>query len=635
MDAVNLANRPPVVYASRNRKYKTPFGAVKAGEQVTFRILLHKDALCEDARLFYRTDDAVEYASIPMQYVEAADNGFGWYAGTLTPDEGLYWYHFAYTGGTGYHKITRFDYGIGYLSDQGKDWQLTVYDADFQTPDWMKGGTMYQIFPDRFYKNGETQRSYSDRVYNDRWGDEPQWRWSEALRASGGQLGNDYFGGNLRGITEKLPYLQSLGITCLYLNPIFEAHSNHRYNTADYFQIDPTLGTAEELEALCSKAKALGIRVILDGVFSHTGDDSLYFNKYGRYASVGAYQSTLSPYYKWFKFEQHPHKYHSWWGIDTLPEVEEDTPEFTEFICGEAGVLRHWLRSGVSGWRLDVADELPDRFLDNVRSAIKAERADALLLGEVWEDATNKISYGSRRRFLRGKQLDSVMNYPFRDAIIEFLTGGQSMHFLDLVMTVLENYPMESVHCLMNHIGTHDTPRILTVLGDEPQADHDRAWQSGRKMDEAKRARAIRMLKIAAALQYTLPGVPCLYYGDEAGMEGYGDPFNRGCYPWGNENRELIAFYKRLGELRAKSDVFATGEFIPVSGDAGHIAYIRKMGDEQLLIAVNRWDDPAPLQLDAAWNDAQVLFGSSPIGGMLIIPGRGVSMLRIGGKQPI
>ena len=621
------------IYSSRDEKYKSPFGAAAEGENVTFRILLHDEALCERAYMRLKADGDADYREIALEK-SGQEGEYCWYVCSISLPEGIYWYHFAYDGGTGAYKITRFENGNGYLSPDGKDWQLTVYEKDFVTPDWLKGGIMYQIFPDRFAKAGEILRSFSDRVYNDNWGDEPLWRWSEELRRSGNYLGNDYFGGNLRGITEKLGYLKELGVTCIYLNPIFEAHSNHRYNTADYLKIDPTLGDDSDLEELCQGADGLGIHIILDGVFSHTGDDSIYFNKYGRYGSKGAYNSTDSDCYGWYKFENWPDKYHSWWGIDTLPEVEEDTPSFTDFICGENGVLRHWIKKGVSGWRLDVADELPDQFLDNVRDAIKAEDKNALLLGEVWEDATNKISYGARRRFLRGSQLDSVMNYPFRDAIIEFLTGGQSMHFLDAVMSVLENYPPQAVHCLMNHIGTHDTPRILTVLGNEPQNGHDRQWQSGRKMNEQQRAKAVRLLKIAAALQFTLPGVPCIYYGDEAGAEGYGDPFNRGCYPWGCENTELVEFYKRLGEIRRNSAVFACGEFIPVSGDAGHIAYIRRQGDEQILVAVNRWDDPAPLNVGDEWKDAEVLFGSSPIGGMLIIPGRGISMLKISAEPP-
>lgn len=620
-------------YCSRNLDYKTPFGAVDNATEVTYRILLHHDAGCETAWILLRNDREKLPRQIEMSRGAEYGESYTYFEYSTSFETGLYWYSFAYDGATGYHEITRFEDGNGYLSSEGKEWQQTIFDKDFVTPDWFKGGTMYQIFPDRFARDGEIIKPYGDRCYNENWGGEPAWRQDSDALESGNYLGNDYFGGNLKGITGRLDYIKRLGVSCIYLNPVFEAHSNHRYNTADYMKIDPGLGDAADLENLCEKAKMLGISVILDGVFSHTGDDSIYFNRRMRYDSVGAYNSVDSDYYKWFKFENWPDKYHSWWGIDTLPEVIEETPEFENFICGEGGVLRHWLKSGISGWRLDVADELPDEFLDAVRQGIKSENPDALLIGEVWEDATNKISYGFRRRFLRGGQLDSVMNYPFRDAIIEFLTSSQRANFLDSIMTVLENYPKPAIDCLMNHIGTHDTPRILTVLGDEPQSDHPRSWQSGRVMDETARNRALRMLKVAAALQYTLPGVPCLYYGDEVGMEGYGDPFNRGCFPEGEAGQNITEFYQLLGDIRKNSTVFADGEFIPVSGDAGRVAYIRKKGDEEVFVAVNRWDDPSPMQVDKKWESAEVLLGSSPIGGLLIIPGRGVSILKLSGNR--
>ena len=625
-------------FCSRNPDYKTPFGAVKAGEAVTYRLLLHRDALCENAWMLLRRDDRAEPDRLPLTPAEWQGE-YRYYTLRLTLETGLYWYTFAYDGGTGYHSVTRFAGGNGYLSTDGAAWQQTVYDAKFSTPDWFSGGVLYQIFPDRFAaaaapsgEEAEPTACFPDRFLQTDRAAEPAWRQDAEAVESGRFLGNDYYGGNLRGIAEKLGYLASLGVNCLYLNPVFEAHSNHRYNTADYLKIDPLLGTAADLQALCAAAKAQGIRVILDGVFSHTGDDSLYFNRKRRYPVDGAYNSTASKYYEWYKFEVWPDKYQSWWGIDTLPEVEEENPGFSDFICGEDGVLRHWMRRGVAGWRLDVADELPDGFLDRVRQAIKAENPEALLLGEVWEDASNKISYGARRRFLLGRQLDSVMNYPFRDAILEFLTAGQSMDFLDAVMTVLENYPKPAVDCLMNHIGTHDTARILTLLGGEKADGRDRAWQSGRRMEPADRTRALRLLKIAAVLQYTLPGVPSLYYGDEAGMEGYSDPFNRGFFPWGEADGQLTDFYRRLGEVRRSSPAFCGGDFLPVSSDAGTVCYIRKGGGEQILVAVNRWESPAPVEIGTGWDAAEVLFGGSPIGSTLIVPGRGFCLLRLRGE---
>ena len=422
-----------------------------------------------------------------------------------------------------------------------------------------------------------------DRYICEDWYAQPEFRQPKDKK----RMCNDYYGGDLKGIEEKLPYLKDLGVSCIYLNPIFEAHSNHRYNTADYLKIDPLLGNEKDLENLVKSAKKQGIEIILDGVFSHTGDDSIYFNKYNRYDSVGAYNSTSSPYYSWFKFSDYPDKYSAWWGIETLPETEEDDLSFTNFITGEKGVIKYWLDKGVKGFRLDVADELPDGILDKIRMAVKRDSGENYLLGEVWEDASNKISYGSRRRFLRGRQLDSVMNYPFANAIIDFVKGGNGANLINTVMSILENYPKPAIKVLMNHIGTHDTARVLTMLGCD-YIPTTREEQSRFSLSEESKIKAIELLKLAVVLQYTLPGVPSIFYGDEAGMEGFGDPFCRAGYPWGKENTEILDFYKQMGKIRRENSAFEDGEFTPVYCDNETVCYLRTNGKNQVLIAVNR-----------------------------------------------
>ena len=410
--------------------------------------------------------------------------------------------------------------------------------------------------------------------------------------------------------------MEELGVTCIYLNPIFEAHSNHRYNTADYMKIDPSLGTEEDLVSLIKEAKNHGISVILDGVFSHTGDDSRYFNIKNRYHTVGAANSPDSPYHSWYKFGNYATGYACWWGIPSLPETEEDDLSYSNFITGENGVIRHWLKKGIKGWRLDVADELPDSFLDKIRLAVKAEGEENYLLGEVWEDATNKISYGSRRRFLRGKQLDSVMNYPLAEAIISFVKGGVAQDLLATAEDLLENYPPQAAKLMMNHIGTHDTARILTRLAKNGETG-DREWQSRQTLSPEEYAHGAKLLRLAAVLQYTMPGVPSLYYGDEAGMSGYGDPFCRAAFPWGKEDIELTDFYKKLGQFRKSCPAFKSGEFIPVYADASGIAYIRKKRKSEVLVAVNRGSEPCELDIPEKFNSAKVIFGNKPKNGVL------------------
>lgn len=615
-------------YNPRDSRYKFKFGALAAGEPLRLRLLLPSDAGFRRARLKIRRDDRPDPEYFEMSPGESFDRDSVWWACELTRDTGLYWYSFLCETEFGEKAVTRFPYEEGYLSDAGTEWQLTVFDPQFSTPGWLSGGILYQIFPDRFYSSGREKSDVpADRCLRSDWGGQPAFR--QGAECGDFRLGNDYFGGDLAGIAEKLDYLKELGVTCLYLNPVFEAHSNHRYNTADYLRIDPLLGTDGDLRELCEKAAERGMRVILDGVFSHTGDDSRYFNRQRRYPDNGAAGGQDSPYYSWYSFTRWPDEYKSWWGVPSLPEVNELDEGFDRFICGEDGVLRHWLRQGISGWRLDVADELPDEFLDHIRAAIKSENPDAYLLGEVWEDASNKISYGKRRRFLLGNQLDSVMNYPFREAILRFLEGGNSRNLMDSVLTVLENYPPPAIDLLMNHIGTHDTPRILTVLGGEPAGCRGREWQAGQRLTAGQRAKGLRFLKLAATLQFTLPGVPSIYYGDEVGMEGYGDPFCRACYPWGGGNRDLLEFYRFLGKIRRDCSAFAGGEFIPVFAESGHIAYLRKNEREQVLVAVNRWCDPETVALPPAWDRAAGLSGRPPVNGVVTVPAEGISILRL------
>ena len=603
-------------FDSRNQLYRSKIGAIAEGETLRLKVLLHNDAKVHDVYLKIRNDNAVEFKEARMFPTEWIDD-YRFYECDINLTEGLYWYSFRYTSDYGDFCVTKTDSSLGIVSGEGRYWQQTVFSSDFKTPDWLAGGLIYQIFPDRFYNSGSQKHNIpEDRYICDNWEKQPEYRQpQENLR-----LGNDYYGGDLKGIEEKLPYLESLGVSCIYLNPIFEAHSNHRYNTADYLKIDSCLGTEEDLVSLIEKAKTYNISIILDGVFSHTGDDSIYFNKYGRYESLGAYQSQFSPYYKWYNFSEYPNKYNSWWGISTLPETEENDLAFSNFITGENGVIRYWLKKGIKGWRLDVADELPDEFLDKIRLAVKAEGKENYLLGEVWEDATNKISYGYRRRFLRGKQLDSVMNYPFANAIVDFVKTARAENLLNTVLDILENYPPQSVKLLMNHIGTHDTARILTRLGSDRHFDGNREAQSFDKLSNEEFLHAIKLLKLAAVLQYTLPGVPSLYYGDEAGLQGHGDPFCRATYPWGKENTELLEFYKSLGNMRKNQKVFKSGDFVPIVSENGLFVFKRKSGNAEILIAVNPTTDTKEINLDGITNKTKSLLGISPEKQILVLP---------------
>ena len=605
-----------IPYNSRLEYHKSIFGAVKTGQTVTFRIILPRDFCCHAAKLVIKKAEDTQYSYINMQWDCMEGVGEEWWKIDFTAeDAALYKYHFEYDTSWGTSRIYHVGNGLAAIKGEGDDWQLTVYDKNFHTPEWLKGGIIYQIFPDRFAFSGTKKQNVpSDRVLRtDRDGD-PCW----IPTAEGKVLNNDYFGGDLKGIEQKLGYLKSLGVTCIYLNPIFEAQSNHRYDTADYEKIDPMLGTERDFKSLCQSAEKLGIKIMLDGVFSHTGDDSKYFNRYSRYDSVGAYQSENSPYYNWYKFNKWPDDYESWWGIKILPEVNEDNPDFIEYITGKNGIARKWLRLGASGWRLDVADELPDEFLDGFRKAVKEEKNDCLVLGEVWEDASNKSSYGKLRRYLLGEQLDSVMNYPFAGAVIDFIRDANAELFASRVMSIVENYPKEVLDVLMNHISTHDTMRAITALAGESCAYRDRRWQSTHSLDEKEYRYGMKLLMAASAMQFALPGVPTIYYGDEAGMQGYKDPFNRRCYPWGKENEELVEWYKKLGEIRSKNSVFKDGKFEILSAVAGCVAFSRKNDDEAILVISSSNPHPITYYVKSEWCDAYHLLGNGRVAANMV-----------------
>ncbi len=587
-------------FVSRDTRYRNPFGAVEEGTTVHFRICLPRAWCCHAAWLVCRADEGQDqWDGMFWAGLEGAE--YEWWDCRYTPQKaGLYWYNFAVDTEQGRRFLTRQRDSSASLSQtRGEEWQLTCYEKGFQTPDWPAGGVFYQIFPDRFAKQGNAQGHIpADRILHKQWDEPLVWQPDE----QGVVHNNDYYGGNLRGICEKLPYLKSLGVTCMYLNPIFEAHSNHRYDTADYASIDSLLGTEQDFKELSKAAKKYGMQIILDGVFNHTGADSIYFNKNKRYKTVGAYQSLESPYASWYRFSRWPTEYGSWWGFSTLPEVEELAPDFLKYITGENGIARRWLTAGAAGWRLDVADELPDAFLETFRAAVKETNAQAIVLGEVWEDASNKHSYGHRRSYLLGRQLDSIMNYPFRQAVLDFVRFADAEQFFNNIETIVENYPPQVTRLLMNSLGTHDTERVLTVLAGEPANGRGRKWQAETKLTAAQRAKGIVLLKLASLLQYCLPGIPCLYYGDEAGMEGYRDPFNRGSFPWGKENQELVSWFCKLGAVRASHEAFREGTFHRVYKENGVAVFERRGQTDKICCAVNPTENAVTIPLnDGFW----------------------------------
>ena len=617
----------PFVFDSRDSRCKQPFGAVPCGTPVTLTVrpLPEEQFVSCVVYLWYEFAAEAREASLEPQ-------GPGLFRGTVAaPDHpGLAWYGF---------RFTRADGSVvwlgknGYTSKQEMlSWQLTVYDDSAPVPDWFGRGVTYQIFPDRFCRLSvpDPTGMVGNRWVHQNWDEPMAYRPDER----GVVRNNDFFGGSLKGIISKLDYLQSLHVTTIYLCPIFESASNHRYDTADYLKIDPMLGTEEDFRTLCAEAKKRGIHVLLDGVFNHTGSTSRYFNADGFYDSLGAAQSQASPYAPWYSFHPWPHDYDAWWGVRTLPAVNESDPGYREFIItGPDSVVRHWLRAGASGWRLDVADELPDGFIADIRRVMTEEDPDSFLLGEVWEDGSNKISYSRRRRYLLGHEANGLMNYPFRNAALAYLQGGSAADFKEAMETLRENYPPRAFYSALNILGTHDTPRILTLLG-VPSCMNlcNKDDRAAYRLSPDDRRRGLEKLRLAAMLLFTFPGSPTVLYGDEAGMEGFEDPLNRGTYPWGREDLSLVSLYRTLGALRAGRESLQSGDIRYLRADGGTLVFTRTAGSETTLTALNAADVPVegllPWEGDTA-SDAVSGRAFSVSGGLLHLrlPPRGGMIL--------
>lgn len=595
-------------HRSRLAIFRQPYGAVPGGTKVRFRIHIQTAAetvkkvrLCYSYGLYdFFTNQAImleiaapkaaasscgESVSQGGERRTAADNA--WYEISLTmPTEpALFFYYFEIEcrrdkkwviPAPGFPSDTAVvdQEPAAYKENQAfKDcWQITVHEQDLKLPSWLPGSVFYQIFPDRFARDRdfdpEKMRDLCDlpeRICHQDWSEPVDFRGKPQT----GYIATDFYGGTLNGIREKLPYLQALGINVIYLNPIFKARSNHRYDTGDYEQIDPLLGTEQDLAELCSAADRLGIRLILDGVFSHTGADSRYFNLYDRYPEAGAVQAArdqvYSPWSSWFDLSLNGDQavYESWWGFVELPNVKELDLGFREYIAGPGGILQKWLELGISGWRLDVSDELPDSFIRTIRGRLEQVNPEAVLLGEVWEDASCKHSYGSYRDFAFGRTHHQLMGYPFRKAVIAYLRGNlPAQELLQALETIREHYPLPLFYANLNLISSHDTCRAITALagGD---GSYSREQQSKMKLSPAERARGEKLLMLAYLIQTCYPGCSAIYYGDERSLEGYCDPFNRATFPWQEPEPELTSVFRQLGRLRQRT-VLRSGYYLPL-----------------------------------------------------------------------
>lgn len=594
-----------ILFDSRQEQYKTPFGTLRAGNSCVLHMDVPESSGATSVTLVMENCDEQPCCEFTFEKERVSGVYTTWRCEFTMQERGLYFYWFRIGKRDGSFRLFR--QGNQTNMEAGEKWQLSIIPQDFTVPDYARGAVMYQIMPDRFFKVGECD--LTDKLcpfwVHENLSDTPQY-----TADAEGNWCNDFYGGNLRGIRAKLSYLHTLGVGVLYLNPIFMAYSNHRYDTADYKRIDPMLGTADDFAALCRDAHALEMRVILDGVFSHTGSNSVYFDAKGIFGH-GAVSDPNSPYRAWYRFRHYPDDYDAWWNMPTLPNIEELSESYVNYIIeDDDSVLAHWLNLGADGFRLDVVDELPDEFVRKLKKRLRVLKPDALLLGEVWEDASNKRAYGVSRRYFVDGELDSVMNYPWQKGIVAFVRGEDDGSALgEGIMRLAENYPPEVLACVMNLLGTHDTMRILTVLGGEYHASKAE-WATARLSPEA-RALAVRRLHTAAFLQFMLPGMASIYYGDEVGMEGGADPFCRRYYPWSAGDESLRSFYAALCRVKNETQALKTGDVRVTEAGNGRLSFVRKTENQVVEVYVNQsevgWELPQGGTLrfggELAWTD--------------------------------
>ena len=540
--------------------------------------------------------DGQQYGDIPLEigeYSDGADN----YSVTLDLGElcgddrsGLFYYEFLFLRGWNTlftDSRNNVDFELSETSENR--FRLLVYSDDYKVPAWFGKNIIYHIFVDRFAKSQQNFSVRDGAVANNDWyGGIPQY-----AEVPGGEVANNmFFGGTLDGIVQKLDYLESLGVGTLYLSPIFDSASNHKYDTGDYTKIDEMFGGDAAFDRLVAETKKRGMKIMLDGVFNHTGDDSRYFNRYSNYNDIGAYESMSSQYFKWYNFRNYPDEYECWWNVRIMPRLRHDREECRRYFTAPEGIGARYIKRGIDAWRLDVADELNDDFLDEFRASVKeASGGEAIVLGEVWENAADKQAYGIRRRYLQGKQLDSVMNYPLRNGILAFVLHGDGQMLYDILTEIYSSYPRQVCDALMNLLGTHDTERILTVLADADTDIMANAELAEFRLMDEQRNIARKRLMLASVLQYTVYGTPSLYYGDEAGIEGGRDPFCRMPFPWGREDSVLLEHYRKLGELRKNESVYVGGEFEILEFGDGYFAFVRFDDKDHIVTLLNVGQD--------------------------------------------
>lgn len=487
-------------------------------------------------------------------------------------------------------------------------WHLSV---GFDAPEWAKGAVMYHIFVDRYRKGKNTDiKLMPNRFLHSNWNEDPMLGPNQK-----GQWNIDFFGGNLKGIEETLKYIKNLGVTIIYLSPIMRSQSNHRYDTADYEEVDPYAGTNKQLKELCEAAHKKGIKVVLDAVFNHTGNDSKYFNQYGNYDTVGAYQSEESPYYKFYKRKWHQGKmdFSYWWGVKNLPECDGNSPDWREYILAEGGIIDKWFSLDIDGLRLDVADELTDDFIEEIAAAVKRNKPDGFILGEVWKNPMRM----NRSYISSGKGMHSIMNYFMIDALIRYYKYSDTCKLENTLKEIFSEYPLPTIHTMMNFTSTHDISRAIEIFGTNNFTqngewawnliDETASWVENHSMTALEYKYGKMMFKSYAFAIAFLPGILSIFYGDEAGMRGIGNLANRGTYPWGNRDKDLLSFFKKICKARNMQSFLKTADFRIIKIDPYQFVFERYSHEEKIIVFTSRTHHKTEIVLPEEYKNSAVI----------------------------
>lgn len=558
--------------------FKFPKGVVTQKTNVKFYIELETDENLKNVYFMLKNDTDEDYKYLEMKAVK---NGYE--IEYKFDTFGHFWYNFqlVFQDFCVYLNKT-FDTRSSLSPEKQEDFLQLVTEKNYDCENSMQGGLIYQIYVDRFCKQGDV-KARKPLIMREDWGGKIQKNSTDPII-----INQEVFGGNIKGIISKLDYLAELGVTTIYLNPISLANSNHKYDTSDYMKIDDMFGSEAEFKELVNKSKEKGMKIVFDGVYNHTGSDSIYFNKNGTFNTLGAFKSKDSKFYNWYDFDEYPNKYRSWWGIDTLPSINHDCQDFQNFIAGNGGVLEKFLKLGVSGVRLDVVDEISDEFVQKIEKKVHEFGKDNIVMGEVWEDASTKTSYSKRRQYFSKNELNSVMNYPIKETVLEYIFT-KNPNALESTIRMLENnYPKLVRDNLMNFLTTHDTKRVFSEI--LKSCDNDKN-------------KAISLYKIASTLIFTLPGVPSIFYGDEYGMFD-NDGSSRGCFDWLNYKNEIYDWFCKLTKIR-ELPVLKDGEINILYARHGKFAFERFNNKERLIVIVNL--NSSPLVVDLKGNYTSIL----------------------------